>query len=73
VGPCGTVLGVRFDLIQIQIQTNLNIIQIISNFDPSKKDLPELEKFEIKYGSEGIEERINFLHRIFSRFEINFK
>jgi hypothetical protein len=38
-----------------------------------KKDFPELEKFEIKYGCEGLEERNNFLHRNFSRFEMNFE
>jgi hypothetical protein len=36
-----------FDLIWIQIQLNSNIIQIVSNFDPSRKDLPELKKIEI--------------------------
>jgi hypothetical protein len=35
----------RFDLIRIQIQTNSNVIETISNFDPSKKDLIELKKF----------------------------
>jgi hypothetical protein len=34
----------RFDLIYIQIQMNSNIFQIVSSFDPSKKDLPELKK-----------------------------
>jgi hypothetical protein len=63
----------RFDLIWIQIQMNSNVIQIISNFDPSKKDVPELEKFEIKYGCEFFEERINFLYRNFSIFEMDFK
>jgi hypothetical protein len=37
-------------LIQIQIQMDSNYIQILSNFDHSKKDLPELKKFEIKHG-----------------------
>jgi hypothetical protein len=45
----------RFDFIPIQIQTNSNIIQINSIFDPSKKDLPKLQKFETKYGFEELE------------------
>jgi hypothetical protein len=32
-----------------------------------------LEKFEIKYGFEGFDERNNFLHMNFSRFELDFK
>jgi hypothetical protein len=39
----------------------------------SKKDLLELENFEIKYGCDGFEERKNFLHRKFSRFEMDFE
>jgi hypothetical protein len=33
----------------------------------SKKDLPELENFEIKYGFEDLEEMNNVLHRNFLR------
>jgi hypothetical protein len=40
----------------------LNQIEIISNFDRSKKDLSELKFFEIKYGRESFEERNNFFH-----------
>jgi hypothetical protein len=57
----------RFDLIQIQIQTNSNLIQIVTKFDRFKKDLPEIKKFGIKYVYEGLEERNNFIHRNFSR------
>jgi hypothetical protein len=32
-----------------------------------------LEKFKIKYGYEGFEDRNNFLHRNFSRFEMDFE
>jgi hypothetical protein len=39
----------RFNWIRIQTQRNSNTIQIISNFDRFKKDLPELKNFEIKY------------------------
>jgi hypothetical protein len=45
----------------------------MSKFDRSKKDLPKLKKFEIKYGYEGFEEGNNFLHRNFFRLETNFK
>jgi hypothetical protein len=38
----------------------LNYIQIHSNFDCSKKDLPGLENFEIKYGCQVFEERNHF-------------
>jgi hypothetical protein len=36
-------------------------------------DLPKLEKFEIKYGCEGFEERNHFLHQNFFRFELDFE
>jgi hypothetical protein len=60
-------------LIQIQIQTKSNSIQIIPNFDWPKKDLPGLKQFEIKYGFEGCEERNNFLYRNFFIFEMGFE
>jgi hypothetical protein len=34
----------------IQFQMESNYIQILSSFDQSKNDFPELKKFEIKYG-----------------------
>jgi hypothetical protein len=43
------------------------------NFDQSKKNLPILKKFEIKYGREGFEERSNFSYRNFLRFEMDFE
>jgi hypothetical protein len=55
------------------LDSNSNVIQIISKFDPSEKDIPELKKIEIKYGCEFFEERINFLYRNFSIFEMDFK
>jgi hypothetical protein len=36
---------------------------IFSNFGRPKNDFLELQKFEIKYGFEDLEERNNFLHR----------
>jgi hypothetical protein len=36
-------------------------------------NLPELEKFEIKYGFKGFEERNNVLHSNFFRFEMYFE
>ncbi len=56
-----------------QIQTDSNRFQNLLNFDRSEKNLPELQKFEIKYGYEGVEEGNNFLHMNFSRFEMDFK
>jgi hypothetical protein len=38
-----------------------------------KDGLPLLEKSQIKYGIEGFEERNNFLHRNFFRFELDFE
>jgi hypothetical protein len=54
------------------IQTCSNILK---KFKPSsiQKGLPEVEIFEIKYGCYGFEERNNFLHRNFSRFEMDFE
>jgi hypothetical protein len=43
------------------------------NFSPTKKDLPELENFEIKYAFKDLEKMINFLHRKFSRFGTDFE
>jgi hypothetical protein len=60
----------RFNLIQI---SNSNKVQIVSNFDQSKKDFPKLKFFKIKYGCEYFEERNNFLHRNFFRLGMDFK
>jgi hypothetical protein len=52
------------------------IIQKISNgFELIRLNngLPVLEQSQIKYGIEGFEERNNFLHRNFFRFEVNFE
>jgi hypothetical protein len=54
-------------------QTDSNPIQIHSNWSCSKKDRLEIKKIEIKYGFEGFDERGNFLHRHFSRFELDFE
>jgi hypothetical protein len=35
--------------------------------------LPMLEQSQMKYGIEGFEERNNFFHRNFFRFEVNFE
>jgi hypothetical protein len=40
-------------------------------FIRSKKDLPELGKFEIKYGFEGFDERNNVLHRDIFNFDLD--
>jgi hypothetical protein len=43
--------------------------QIHSNFERSKKDLPGLENFEIKYGFEDLEKMNNVIYRNFSNSE----
>jgi hypothetical protein len=48
-------------------------IQIFPNFDQSKCDLPELQKFEIKYHHEGFEAGNIFIHRKFFRFKMDFE
>jgi hypothetical protein len=67
---CQSAVKISF---KIKFQTDLNHIQILSNFDSSKKDPPELENFERKYVCEGFKEGNNFLHRNVFRFEIYFK
>jgi hypothetical protein len=52
-----------------RIQTSSNHFK----FDQPKRDLPELEKFEIKYGCEGFEEGNNVIHRNFLRFEMDYE
>jgi hypothetical protein len=46
---------------------------IFSNFDRFKFDLPELQKFGIKYGFEDLEEMNNILHRSQFGFGMSFK
>jgi hypothetical protein len=50
-----------------------NHIQILSNFGSSKKDPPEMEKFETKYVCEEFKEGNNFLHRNIFIFKMYFK
>jgi hypothetical protein len=54
-------------------RTRSNLFHIISNLVHSKKVLPKLKEFEIKYGFKGFEESNNFLHWNFFGFEINFE
>jgi hypothetical protein len=51
------------------IQIKFKYFQILTD----QNDLTELENFEIKYSFEGFEERNNFLHKDFFRFEMDFK
>jgi hypothetical protein len=53
--PATITGGGGLNLIQIQIQTDSNQVQIVSSFDRPKKDPIELQKFEIKYGFEDLE------------------
>jgi hypothetical protein len=50
-----------------------DLFQTHSNLIWSKQDLPVLQKFEIKYVFGGFDERNNFLHMNFSRFEMDFE
>jgi hypothetical protein len=55
---------------------NSNTLKFISNnfkHDSIQKGLPRLENFEVKYGGEGFEQRNNFLHTKFFRFEMYFE
>jgi hypothetical protein len=61
-----------------QVGTGLRInvfklVQKYSNLIRPKINLLDPQKFELKYGFEGFDERNNFLHRNFSRFEMDFK
>jgi hypothetical protein len=67
---CRAAVKISF---KIKFQTDSNHIPILSNFDSSKKDPPELEKSEIKYFCEGLKEENNFIHRNVFRFETYFK
>jgi hypothetical protein len=58
---------------EFKFKTILNQVQIVSNFDCSKKDLLGLKKIEIKYGFEEFEKGNNFFHRNFFRFKIYFE
>jgi hypothetical protein len=44
-----------------------------SNFNQSKKNLPKLKKFEIKYGVEGFDKRNNFPYINFFKSEVYFE
>jgi hypothetical protein len=48
-------------------------MQILSNFDQSKKDLLELKKFKLKYGFEGFDKRNNFSYRNFISNSMDFE
>jgi hypothetical protein len=62
-----------------RVQTNSNGFKYDSNdfksvqtsFDPNMT--LTRSKIEIKYGFEGFEERNNFLHKYFFRFELDFE
>jgi hypothetical protein len=59
-----------------QIQMDSNMIQMISNLFKLyliKTGHSRCQKIEIKYDFEGFEERNNFLHRDFFRFELDFE
>jgi hypothetical protein len=75
VGPrhsSGQWIQSKFESIQMSLN-DFKPFQINSNFFRSKQDLPELEKFELKYGSEGIKERNNFLNTNLYIFEMDLR
>jgi hypothetical protein len=66
VGPTEVLINSKdFKRIQIEFQTELNLIH-------SKSDLTRLKKIEIKYGFEGFDERNNFHYRNLLRLKIYF-
>jgi hypothetical protein len=50
-----------------------NTIQTRSNLILSEQGLPILQKFEIKYGFEGFDERNNFSYKNFYLLEMEFE
>jgi hypothetical protein len=48
-------------------------MQILSNFDQSKKDLLELKNFKLKYGFEGFDKRNNFSYWNFISNSMDFE
>jgi hypothetical protein len=70
VGLSGTVPG---SANSYWIQKYFKWIQICPDFNRSKRCLPLLERFQIKYGWKELEIRNNFPYRNFSRFELTFE
>jgi hypothetical protein len=64
-GPHATVPSgaVQTSLNPIQISNEFKLFQNPPKFGRSKNDLPEIKKFEIKYGFEDLKKVNNFLHR----------
>jgi hypothetical protein len=58
---------------RIQNLNGIKFFQIPSKLDQSKKDIPMLRKFEIKYSFEGFKEMNKFLNRNFFRFRVDFE
>jgi hypothetical protein len=54
------------------ISTDSNDLKTVQILIDPKKDLPQLEQFEQKYGIEVFEEINNFLHRSFFKFKVDF-
>jgi hypothetical protein len=72
-GP-GTVTGGRFESKEKKSNSiQFKWFQIASNFDHPKNSLPELQKFEINYGFEALENMNSSLHINFFRFRMDFK
>jgi hypothetical protein len=54
------------------ISTDSNDLKTVQILTDPKKDLPQLEQFEQKYGFKVFEEINNFLHRSFFKFKVDF-
>jgi hypothetical protein len=68
----GQVAQCCFKLIPFNLNRFKQILNC-SNFNQSKKNLPKLKKFEIKYGVEGFDKRNNFPYINFFKSEVYFE
>jgi hypothetical protein len=69
-GVGNTVRPIRFSN---RIKFISNGFKFAPNVDRSKRCLPQLQKFQMKYGWKELEIRNNFPYRNFSRFETEFE
>jgi hypothetical protein len=63
----------RRSLNHLKIFKRFENVQISPNFDRSNFDIPEVNKFVIKYEFEYLKKMNNFVHRNFFRFRMDFK
>jgi hypothetical protein len=65
--------AIKYGLNHFKNSNYFKNIQFFSNFNQSKFDLSELQKFGIKYCFEDLKEMNNFLHRNLFRSRMDFK